>query len=73
MTDMPDEHAPGTDVSCDGEEIDIGLKLAGLPGEILVQLAEMLVQLCMCMYVAVGMGMHMWRWAWTCTRRCTRR
>ena len=42
MTDMPDEHAPGTDVSCDGEEIDIGLKLAGLPGEILVQLAETL-------------------------------
>ena len=42
MADMPEEHAPGTDLVCDGDEVDIGLKLAGLPGEILVQLAETL-------------------------------
>ena len=42
MTDTPDEHAPGTDVDCDSKAIDIGLKLAGLPVEILLQLAETL-------------------------------
>ena len=42
MTDTPEADGPGTDVGCDGEEVDIGLKLAGLPGEILVQLAETL-------------------------------
>ena len=42
MADTPEEHAPGTDVGCDGEEVDIGLKLAELPGEILLQLAETL-------------------------------
>ena len=41
MADMPEEHAPGTNL-VDGDELDIGLKLAGLPGEILVQLAETL-------------------------------
>ena len=40
MIDTPEEDRTGTDVGCDGEEVDIGLKLAGLPGEILVQLAE---------------------------------
>ena len=42
MADTPEEHAPGTDVGCDTEEIDIGLKLAELPGDILLQLAETL-------------------------------
>ena len=36
-TDTPEEHAPGTDVGCGGETVDVGL-----PGEILVQLAETL-------------------------------
>ena len=40
MIDTPEEDGTGTDVGCDGEEVDIGLKLAGLPGAILVQLAE---------------------------------
>eukprot|EP00964_Phaeocystis_antarctica_P030524 scaffold17240_cov65-Phaeocystis_antarctica.AAC.2 len=35
MADTPEEDGPGTDVGCDGEAVDIGLKLAGLPGEIL--------------------------------------
>ena len=42
MTDTPEAVGPGADVDCGGEEVDIGLKLAGLPGEILVQLAETL-------------------------------
>ena len=41
MADMPEKNARGTDV-VDNDELDIGLKLAGLPGEILVQLAETL-------------------------------
>ena len=42
MTDTPEEHAPGKDVGCGAKEVDIGLKLAELPGEILLQLAETL-------------------------------
>ena len=44
MADTPEEQEPGTDVETDCEEtlVDGSLLIAGLPREILVQLAETL-------------------------------
>ena len=42
MADTPQEHAPGTDVETDLQEVDGSLILAGFPSELLVHLAETL-------------------------------